>query len=201
MVNYIMNWLVFLILIIWIYVLLTMKRADMGIWYYIFGSVGFFVFAMIIIEPFIVGPLQKAVAASAGLFGELTGIYDSYFQQGILFIESGMESLSLYIDFECSGVIEILAFLALLWFFPVYEIHERVVVSIIGIFAIYIANVARIFLICLLIHWFGNNMYFFAHTIFARIFFYVCTVILYFYVFTKPQIVRQKVGAFHYDRN
>lgn len=196
-----MNWLVILLLIVWVYVLFTMRRADMGVWYFLFGSVGFFVFSMIIVEPLVVVPLQKAVSAAAGLLGEATGIYDSYFQQGILFIESGAESLSLYIDFECSGVIEILAFLALLWFFPVYELYEKVVVSVIGVFTIYFANVARIFLICLLIHWFGNDMYFFAHTVFARIFFYICTIILYFYVFTKPQIVRQKVGAFHYDRD
>lgn len=94
-----------------------------------------------------------------------------------------------------------LAFLALLWFFPVYDKYERVVVSMIGVMAIFFANVLRIFFICLLVHIWGIDMYFFAHTIFARILFYGCTVFLYFYVFTKPQIVRQKVGAFRYDSN
>jgi exosortase family protein XrtG len=155
---------------------------------------------MILVEPVVVAPLQKAVSAASGMLGELTGVYDSYFQQGILFVQNGGESLSLYIDFECSGVIELLAFFALLWFFPVYVVHEKLVVSVIGTFVIYIANVLRIFFICLLIYLFGNDIYFFAHTIFARIFFYACSVLLYFYVFTKPQIVRQKVGAFHYDR-
>jgi exosortase family protein XrtG len=195
-----MNWLVILLLIVWVYVLYTMKRADMGVWYFLFGSVGFFVFAMILVEPVVVAPLQKAVSAVSGMLGELTGVYDSYFQQGILFVQNGGESLSLYIDFECSGVIELLAFFALLWFFPVYALHEKLVVSVIGTFVIYIANVFRIFFICVLIYLFGNDIYFFAHTIFARIFFYACSVLLYFYVFTKPQIVRQKVGAFHYDR-
>jgi exosortase family protein XrtG len=195
-----MNWLVILLLIVWFYVLYTMKRADMGVWYFLFGSVGFFVFAMILVEPVVVAPLQKAVSAASGMLGELTGVYDSYFQQGILFVQNGGESLSLYIDFECSGVIELLAFFALLWFFPVYVVHEKLVVSVIGTFVIYIANVLRIFFICVLIYLFGNDIYFFAHTIFARIFFYACSVLLYFYVFTKPQIVRQKVGAFHYDR-
>jgi exosortase family protein XrtG len=195
-----MNWLVILLLIVWVYVLYTMKRADVGMWYFLFGSVGFFVFAMILVEPVVVAPLQKAVSAVSGMLGELTGVYDSYFQQGILFVQNGGESLSLYIDFECSGVIELLAFFALLWFFPVYVVHEKLVISVIGAFVIYIANVLRIFFICLLIYLFGNDIYFFAHTIFARIFFYACSVLLYFYVFTKPQIVRQKVGAFHYDR-
>lgn len=196
-----MNWLIIILFVLWIYILFTMKRANMGIWYFIAGSVGFFFFSMIIIEPIIVEPLKKAVSAMAGVLGEALGIYDSYFQQGILFIKSGTETLSLYIDFECSGVIEILAFLALLYFFPVYEVYEKIIVSIIGVFSIFVANVLRIFLICFLVYCFGNDIYFLAHTVIARVFFYFCAVILYFYVFTKPQIVRQKVGAFHYDRN
>lgn len=35
-----MNWVVILFLIIWIYVLTVMKRAEMGVWYFITGSVG-----------------------------------------------------------------------------------------------------------------------------------------------------------------
>ena len=196
-----MNWLVFVCLLGWIYILTVLYRAKLNFWYYICGSVGLFIFSLILIEPYVVVPLQKAVSAVAGVIGGLTHLYDSYFQQGILFIQNGGTSLSLYIDFECSGVIEMLAFLALLWFFPVYDKYERVVVSMIGVTAIFLANVLRIFFICLLVHIWGIDMYFFAHTIFARILVYGCTVFLYFYVFTKPQIVRQKVGAFRYDSN
>ena len=172
-----MNWLVFVCLLVWIYILTVLCRAKLNFWYYICGSVGLFIFSLILIEPYVVVPLQKAVSAVAGVIGELTHLYDSYFQQGILFIQNGGTSLSLYIDFECSGV------------------------SMIGVLAIFLANVLRIFFICLLVHIWGIDMYFFAHTIFARILFYGCTVFLYFYVFTKPQIVRQKVGAFRYDSN
>ena len=128
-------------------------------------------------------------------------MFTSYFKYGVIFVNSDAGAITLQIDFECSGVIEMLAFLALLWFFPVYDKYERVVVSMIGVMAIFFANVLRIFFICLLVHIWGIDMYFFAHTIFARILFYGCTVFLYFYVFTKPQIVRQKVGAFRYDSN
>ena len=127
-----MNWLVFVCLLVWIYILTVLCRAKLNFWYYICGSVGLFIFSLILIEPYVVVPLQKAVSAVAGVIGGLTHLYDSYFQQGILFIQNGGTSLSLYIDFECSGVIEMLAFLALLWFFPVYDKYERVVVSMIG---------------------------------------------------------------------
>lgn len=194
-----MNWFSILIFILWIYLLTVQKRGKLDFWYFITGSVGFFIFSIIWIEPIVVGPMQKAVAAVSGILGQLTGLYESYFQKGIIFISSGGTNLSLYIDFECSGIIETLAFIALLWFFPVYRLYEKIVVSIAGALLIFASNVLRIFVICFTIYCFGGEMYFLAHTIIGRLVFYACTITLYFYVFTKSQIIRQKVGAFRYE--
>ncbi len=196
-----MNWLIIISLIIWIYMLTVFRRGKLDFWFYITGSVGFFIFMLVLVEPFLVEPMQKAVAAAAGFFGKITGMYQSFFQKGIIFISHGETNLSLYIDFECSGIIETMAFLALLWFFPVYRIYERVVISILGGFAIFGFNILRIFVICAAIYWGGMDLYFFAHTILGRIVFYACTVTLYFQVFTRAQISRQKVGGFRYDSN
>lgn len=194
-----MNWFSIVVFILWIYLLTVLKRGKLDFWYFIAGSVGLFIFSVIWIEPLVVGPIQKAVAAAAGIPGRLTGIYESYFQKGIIFISTGGTSLSLYIDFECSGIIETLAFFALLWFFPVYRLYEKVVVSIAGGLLIFASNVLRIFVICLVVYFFGGDMYFLAHTIIGRLVFYACTITLYFYVFTKSQIIRQKVGGLRYE--
>jgi len=185
---------------IWIYVLYTMKRAKMGVWYYILGSVGLFVFSMLLIEPYVVFPLERMVTTVTGIIGEKTHVFNSYFDSGILFVQHKNQSLSLYVDFECSGIIEIVAFLSLLWFYWVYSTSEKIAISIIGIATIFMSNVIRIYTICLMIYWLGSDYYFIAHTVIGRLIFYVFTVILYFYVFTKAQIKRQKVGAFNYDR-
>ena len=194
-----MNWFSIVVFILWVYLLTVLKRGKLDFWYFIAGSVGLFIFSVIFIEPVAVEPLQKAVAAAAGIPGRLTGIYESYFQKGIIFISTGGTSLSLYIDFECSGIIETLAFFALLWFFPVYRLYEKVVVSIAGGLLIFASNVLRIFVICLVGYFFGGDMYFLAHTIIGRLVFYACTIALYFYVFTKSQIIRQKVGGLRYE--
>ena len=194
-----MNWFSIVVFILWVYLLTVLKRGKLDFWYFIAGSVGLFIFSVIFIEPVAVEPLQKAVAAAAGIPGRLTGIYESYFQKGIIFISTGGTSLSLYIDFECSGIIETLAFFALLWFFPVYRLYEKVVVSIAGGLLIFASNVLRIFAICLVVYFFGGDMYFLAHTIIGRLVFYACTIALYFYVFTKSQIIRQKVGGLRYE--
>lgn len=196
-----MNWLSVVFAIVWVYVLTVLKRCKLDFWLYLVGSVGMFLLCLVWLEPVLVVPLQKAVAVVSGMLGELTGVFDSYFQKGMLFIQNGGNSLSLYIDFECSGIIETMAFLALLWFFPVYRFYEKIVVSFAGILAIFLFNVLRIYLICILIYFFGDEIYFYAHTVFARIFFYICTIMLYFFVFTKSHIIRQKVGAFHYESN
>ena len=77
-----------------------------------------FVLLMATIQGYVTVPLSKAVAASTGVMGSLTGMFYSYYQYSLIFIRHGTESISLYIDYECSGIIELMAFCALLWFFP-----------------------------------------------------------------------------------
>jgi exosortase family protein XrtG len=156
---------------------------------------------MVWIQPIATTPLTKAVASVAGIVGNLTNLYSSYFQYGMLFIANGSSSISLYINYECSGIIEIMAFTALLWFFSVYTFYEKIVLNIAGFIWIFAANVLRIFVICLLIYFFGNSIFYFAHTIFGRLVFYILSIVLYYYVFTKSHVVRQKVGNFRYDLN
>lgn len=188
-----------LAVLVWLYVLSVLKRGKLDFWYFITGSVGMFVFYMILLQPILTIPLQKAVAAVAGLLGEASGTFESYFQQGILFVPSETGAISLYIDYECSGIIEIGAYLSLLLFFSVYSMQEKIVLSVLGSLGIFCANVIRIFIIGALVHMCGSDIYFVAHTIIGRIVFYGFTIVLYFYVFTKGQIKRQRIGKFNYD--
>jgi len=194
-----MNILGIIFALIWVYVLTILSRGKLDFWKFCWGSVGLFVLMMVFIEPLVTVPLTKAVASVAGILGGLTNMYSSYFQYGILFISNGGSSISLYIDYECSGIIEIMAFSSLLWFFSVYSFYEKIAVNILGFICIFLANVLRIFVICVLIYFFGNNIFYFAHTIFGRLVFYGFSIALYFYVFTKPQVIRLKVGGFSYD--
>ena len=58
----------------------------------------------------------------------------------------------------------------------------------------FFANIIRLFVIGTTIYYFGNDAYYIAHTIVGRIIFYALSVILYYYIFTKSQIVKQKIG-------
>lgn len=195
MVTYI---IVIALIMVWCYLLWATHRAKLQFWNFLVGSMGLFIILMLLVRPVMTEPLARAVAALAGLFGELTDTFVPYFKYGILFVESTKGALTLQIDFECSGIIEIMAFLSLLVFYRVYSIWERVVVGIAGTLYIMIANALRIIVICEMIHYMGTDVYYLAHTIVGRIVFYALSIVLYFYVFTKPQIIRMKIGKFNY---
>lgn len=198
-----MNVFAILAFVVWIYLLSVFYRGKMGFFYFIFGSIGSFFFLMLYLKPILMPVLVQLVTSVTGILGRGTGLFEAYRDYSILFIESPKDggALSLYIDFECSGIIEILVFISLLAFFQVYGIWQRIVIGAIGCVVIFFSNVTRIFIICVMIRLWGNEVYYLAHTLIGRIVFYIFAVLLYYFVFTKAQIVRQKVGGFSYAQN
>lgn len=184
--------------IIWLYLLQVLKKSGLNFWHFILGSAGLFIFMMVYLRPVVTQPLARIIAALAGIPGNLLGLYSAYFKYGIIFVSSGQESISLLIDFECSGIIEILAFVSLLLFFDVYSRTEKVIVGLAGVCALILGNAIRITIICVIIHFMGVSSYYVAHAFIGRIVFYIISVVIYFYVFTRAQIVKQRVGGFHY---
>jgi exosortase family protein XrtG len=187
-------------IILWLYILNVLKRCKLKFWTFITGCCGLFLILMILVRPWLTMPLARCVASIAGLVGNLTNTYMAYFKYGVLFIQTASGAVTLQIDLECSGIIEISVFLALIAFFEVYTVSERVLIGIIGTFYTILANALRITVICLVIRAFGTDMYYAAHTFIGRILFYILQVLLYFYVFTKPQIVHMRVGRFSYGK-
>ncbi len=198
-----MNFLVIGALLIWVYLLSVFKRAKLDFFHYITGSVGAFLFMMIFIQPLVTGLLIQLVTSVTGVFGKLTGVFEAYRDYSILFVTNDVtkESISLYVDYECSGVIEMMVFVSLLAFFQVYEVWQRIVIGILGCVAIFFSNVLRIFIICFMIKVGGNDVYYMAHTIVGRLVFYAFAILLYYYVFTYAQIKKQKVGGFSYAQH
>ena len=187
--------------LVWIYLLSVFTRGKLYFYQFIWGSVGLFVFMMMWIQPVAIRPLTNLVCSAAGVAGRMTGFYESYSEYSMLFVQHGSEAISLCIDYECSGIIEMMAYVSMLAFFRVYDWMQRIILSVLGCMMIFFANIIRLFVICTTIYYFGNDAYYIAHTIVGRIIFYALSVILYYYIFTKSQIVIQKIGGFHYAKN
>lgn len=194
------NWVVLLLLmIVWLYIISIFKRRDQAFFFFIVGGVGLFFFSFLILSPILTAPLATLVCNLTGIVGRITGMFKAYATYSILFIENANGPISLYVDFECAGLVEILVFLSLLVFFQAYKWREKILVGALGCIGILAANVLRLTVICVMIHVYGNDIYYLAHTIIGRLVFYMFTISLYFYVFTRRQIRQQRVGEFEYN--
>ena len=170
----------------WLFILYVLHRADLRFWKFLWGSIGSVILLMVFVRPYVTMPLSQMVTALSGVVGSVTDTFDAYFKYAIIYVPTADSSITLQIDMECSGVIEIMAFVSLLAFFNVYDRFEKVVVGIGSVLLIMLFNALRIVIICETVH-------------FGRIVFYALTVLMYFYVFTRSQVIRMKVGEFRYD--
>lgn len=185
---------------LWVWLLRVLRKAGLKFWRYLLGSCGIFLILLILVRPWLVLPLARLIAAIAGIFGKVTGFYQAYYRYGVIFIESLNGAITVNIDLECSGFIEISAFISLLSFYGIYNIPERIYVGVVGTLYTMLTNAFRIAVICTMIHFMGTDYYYVAHTIVGRIVFYVLQVILYFFVFTRPHVLKMKTGDFGYNK-
>ena len=122
MIRYI---ILLIFLVVWLYILHVTKKAKLPFWHFLWGSAGLFVIIFVGFKDVLTQPMANIVAAVAGIVGKMTGVFEPYYKYGIIFVESAKDSITLKIDFECSGIIEITAFLSLLIFFNVYSRYYR----------------------------------------------------------------------------
>ena len=185
---------------LWVWLLRVLRKAGLKFWRYLLGSCGIFLILLILVRPWLVLPLARLIAAIAGIFGKVTGFYQAYYHYGVIFIESLNGAITVNIDLECSGFIEISAFISLLAFYGIYNVPERIYIGVVGTLYTMLTNALRIAVICTMIHFLGTDYYYVAHTIVGRIVFYVLQVMLYFFIFTKPHVLKMKTGDFGYNK-
>ena len=185
---------------IWIYLLTIFKRKKLDFFYFLIGSVGFFMIILIGFRQYCFPFMINITTEIMNGIGKLTKLWIGYKDYGIIFIANQSSTISLNIDYECSGFIECLVYLSLVFFYPLFSLLDRVKYSIIGILYILFANILRLSIISITIHFFGNDVYYIAHSVIGRIIFFILILILYFYIFTRTQILKQKVGNFNYDK-
>lgn len=186
-----------LFLIIWIYIISVLKRTKLDSFLFIWGSVGFFLFSLFYLSNTLITPFLNISTTIAGWIGELTNTFSVFSNYGILAINS-IESINLYIDFECSGILEILTFVGMVMFFPAYKMYEKLIIQLFGILYILFANVIRLSFIAIVTYYTGMEYYYITHTILGRLIFLFLIIFLFYKVFTVKQILNQKVGNFNY---
>lgn len=195
------NFILFMCIILWLYILSVLKRSNLVYQRFIVGSVGLFSILLLYLKPRITVYLAKLITLLAGLIGNVFSSFSSYPRYGMIFIDSTKGAISLYVDYECAGLIEILVFISLVLFFPLFKTLEKLWISLFGTIYIIFSNIIRILSICFILYKYGPTSYYIAHTVVGRLLFYLLSIFLYFVIFTRKQINQQKVGNFNYDTN
>ncbi|BDZ31885.1 hypothetical protein MH1LPH_23510 [Lactiplantibacillus brownii] len=131
-----------------------------------------------------------AVIHGVALFSDITNWCTVLFKSGLVYIGNGQNAVMMSIDYECSGIIETCAFIALVAFFPMYERKEKVFYGLFGLVYIYLINVLRLVVVIVIVHFGGGETFFIAHSIIGRLVFYVLVIALYYNVFTYSQLAR-----------
>lgn len=187
------------LLLIWISILALFHKLNMHFFKFTLGSVGLFCFLMYFFRLFFEGYLEYMLTYIISWIGQISGLFIASPEFSMITIYYKVTAISFFVDYECSGFIESCVYISILLFFPIYNFIQKFKYFIIGTLFILISNILRIIFICTLTKVLGGNLFFFIHTVFARILFFILMVILYYYVFTIPQIRSQKVGGFKYD--
>ena len=187
-----------LLFVLWVLILILLRKSKMHFFKFVVGSIGLFCFMMYLGRNSIEGYLEYGVTWGIGVLGNITGLFYSHPQYSMISIYRMGQAISFFVDYECSGFVETLVYVSLLLFYPVYKAKEKIKYLFAGCSYILISNIIRVFVICFITRQWGSSMFFLSHTVFARLLFFALMVILYYYVFTRPHIIRQKVGNLSY---
>ncbi len=183
---------------VWVYLLIVFKKRKMSAFFFMLGTSGTFLITFALFKSLLAKGLTVILSNVLEWISRICPWYTMYKDYNIIFIDHNNAAISLFIDYECSGVIEILVITSIIIFFPLFSKKEKIIYSIIGFFYTMCANIIRLLIITGIIYKYGNNVYYLAHSVIGRIVFYVLTLFLYFYMLSFKQIKAQKVGRFDF---
>ncbi|MGL4772355.1 MAG: exosortase family protein XrtG [Clostridium sp.] len=183
-----------LIVALWITAIILFKNLKLNFYKFLIGSVGAFTIAMFFFMTPLEGVVANLITKLLDSFSHLWTGYEVYTENSILIIDTNDGIISMLINYECSGVIELLVYSSLVLFFPFLTLWGKIRALVFGNLYLIITNILRVLFIVFMVKILGIEYYNIAHTVLARIFFFISTILLYYFVFTKSQIVNQKVG-------
>lgn len=179
-----------LVAILWIYLLTVLKRAKIHGLYFWTGSIGLFVIIAFLFHNELSWLLSYFISLIIREIGNITHWFTSMPHLNLIYMTTKSDMVQININYECSGMLELLVYESLLVFYPIYNVKDKILRSIEGFLWISFANILRIMLVIASVKYFGSNSLFLAHSIISRILFYILIIVLYYNVFTKQQIIK-----------
>lgn len=195
----------------WLWVLLPGAAAVLAIlrlwrvwlFYYVLGAAGF---ALAVVGLFHGTVVEHALETWTGeavhLVAAGVGIPTRLFRNApgsllVLVIGQNVGWTVLQITVECSGLLEGAVFAGLVLFLPGMGLPAKVWNLAWGEAFTFGANVLRVLLIVVIVHFAGKASIYLAHTVLARLVFFALTIWLYWMVFTRHslQVARRNMRS------
>lgn len=189
------------LIIVWLGLVYFFHRYRIWLLFYLVGSVGLaFILIFVGRELLVEKALEVVVASVLHQICGLVNIPTELFQASpgsllIMVIGQDIGWTIVQITIECSGLLETSAMLGMVLMYPGWPMRKRVILSVTGAAAIFVANIIRLFIIVEVLHHMGKSSIFISHTIAGRAIFFVIVVGIYWFVITRPTLkdVRRKL--------
>lgn len=178
-----------IVTLMWALLVFRLYRGRRWLVYYITGAFGFILLALVSAQ-FIGfdGMLESIQARQVAGIATSLGLQTDVLGPAGLAIKNHVGWAVFDIGVECSAILEMAAFAALVGFYPAFSKSRRYGSIAIGVAATYALNIARILLIVVIIHLGGTEWVFAAHAVFGRLVFFTGVVIIFWYLMTRPTI-------------
>ena len=182
--------LICLLIMAWIYVLSVLKRAKIFGLYFWVASISTFVILTFLFHQQLSYWMSVCISWVMSVIGNTTHLFTTLVDQNLMYLSSQHNLVQISIDYECSGMLEFLVFECLLIFYPIFSPLEKILRTVEGFLWITGANILRIMLVVLSVKYISTDSISVTNLVVSRIIFYMLTIILYYNVFTKSQIIR-----------
>ena len=185
-----------LIFSLWVGSLLFFRRYRIWLFYYLVGVVGA---AYLLVWLSHMLDLETQIAYTTGYsvhwLSNFLGVPTRIFERApdVLLVLVVVQKINgtlgwtmLKIGVESSGLLELCVLFSLILFYPGWSWKRRLTSIGLGAVISWSANVVRLLLIVNLLHFFGKDALVLAHTYVGKIFFFAATVLLYWFLITRP---------------
>lgn len=177
----------------WLLILFFFRRYRIWPFYYIWGAVGFTFLLILFLRGSVVEYWLEKLTALAlhwtmDKLGIATTIFNGAAGMVLLFLPVERSWTVISIDIECSGLLETCVFVGLLLFYPAFSLPRRLFLVVMGMLAIFIINLIRLYVIVFLISFYGRQVIYLAHTVAGRLIFFLLIVALYWSVFSRSTL-------------
>lgn len=180
-------WLV--AVVVWAAVTIALHQLRRWLPYYLVGAFGFVLLLAYGAGALNLDTLVESVqAVQVATISAVLGIGVRVVEATGLAIPNHTGWAVFDIGLECSAILEMAAIVGLTAFYPAFRPGKRALFGITGAALTYVINIGRILLIVAIINAFGTSWVFAAHAVFGRVFFFIGTVALYWFLMTRPTI-------------